>query len=301
MIIDRIKIYCRAGAGGSGCSSSLCLSSTRMIGGGGDGGDGGNVVLQVSGHPYDLSVFRGKKKFVAQVGGRGGQNNKKGANAKDLILNVPKGTLVRDLEENIIFDLTEKDKFLLCSGGRGGEGNYKKNYTIPPKYGEEREVTLDYRIPSSVVIAGLPNSGKTSLFNKLTGKNFKVAEYPFTTTSCIWAKAERNFKEFTIMDTPPLKKSKNTSHQANRFLKHFYRAKIILFLSDNIETAEDDFDALEREIALFDESFLEAKKLFYLLSKVDKIDKVNQKNIIPISAQKGNGIEDLKEKILENL
>lgn len=321
MIVDAAQIYLKAGRGGEGSSAMQHLISRKVTGGGGDGGKGGDVIIKVSEHLYDLNKFKGYKEFAAGDGGKGGSNNKKGHDGSNCVVDVPLGTIIRDLDNNVIVDLTEKNgEFLICRGGRGGEGNFRKNYVIPPQDGEQKEVILDYRIPGDAVILGLPNSGKTSLFNKLTGKSFKVAPYPFTTTSCIWARSEYEFRYFTVLDTPPLKKDTAKSGSEDGFLKHLYRAKAVILLSDNASGCLEEFSLLEKHIYNFEPSFLKSKKLFYLLTKIDTIYKTPwieageacpaslkgrrpaKKNpglgkVIMVSADKDIGIEELKKKI----
>jgi len=318
VIIDKVTIYLRSGKGGQGCSTLARLSSRKAVASGGDGGKGGDVILRVSPHLYDLSKFKGSKKFIAPDGERGGARNQKGRDAEGLIVNVPSGTRVLagkaaplgvseatplGKDDKVITDLVgEGAEFLICKGGRGGKGNYKRDYLIPAEGSEEKEITLDYRIPNDVAILGFANSGKTSLFNALTGQERKVAEYAFTTTSCFWANSDREFERCVVLDTPPFKKSKDSSHLAeNRFLRHIFRSKILLLLSDKTSVG-DDFKSLEKEISVFDDSLVKTKKLFYLLSKIDTIDrKKAKKGFLTISINKPETIEALKEKISENL
>lgn len=302
MIIDKVTIYLRSGRGGEGSANLMKLSSHKILPFGGDGGKGGDVILKVSPHLYDLSKFKGSKKFIASDGEKGRAGHKKGKDAQDSIVNVPSGTRVRE-DNRVIADLVGQGaEFLACKGGRGGKGNYKRAYLIPAQGSREKEITLDYHIPNDVAILGFANSGKTSLFNALTGQKRKVAEYAFTTTSCFWANSDYEFERFVVLDTPPFKKSKDSSNLTeNTFLRHIFRSKILLLLSDTA-SFEDDFKSLEKEISLFDSSLLEAKKIFYLLTKVDTIDKKNTKRKIwVISINKPKIIEGLKEKILKNL
>lgn len=301
MIIDEARIYLKAGDGGIGCLSTARVSRKTM-GDGGNGGDGGNIILRIGFHPYDLSRFKGNKKFVAENGKNGDSNNKSGKNGRDIVLELPEGTIVKDWNGEMLVDLTGNSReFLICRGGKSGEGNYKKTYTLPPQPGEEKEVILDYRIPADVAIVGFANSGKTALVNKLTGKDFKVADYPFTTQSCVWAKCQCNFREFTIMDMPALKKTQFPGGEnANTFLKHLYRPRVVLFLSDNHSNYFEEFSMLKSIITGFDHSFLKNKKLFYLLTKIDKIDKTTDMGrIIPLSVVNDLGIEKLKKAMLK--
>lgn len=322
MIIDKAAIYLRSGKGGEGGSGLSKLSSHKMVPSGGDGSKGGSIFLKVSPHLYDLSKFRGKKKFIAADGERGKQGNKKCKDAQDLIINLPLGTRVLSAGDissgkgsEVITDLINKeDEFLICRGGRGGKGNYRRDYNMPAECGQEAEIILDYRIPNDVAILGFANSGKTALFNALTEQKRKVAEYAFTTNSLFWANSEYEFKRFTVLDTPPVKKSVSKSSQKsnfidknsldlpeNTFLRHIFRSKILLLLSDKA-SPEDDFKALEKEISFYDERFLATKKLFYLVSKVDIINKKNiGEKFLKLSINKPKTIEALKEKIFKNL
>ncbi|MCK4912560.1 MAG: 50S ribosome-binding GTPase [Candidatus Omnitrophica bacterium] len=301
MIIDKVTIYLRSGKGGEGSLASTKMSSRKMIDSGGDGGKGGNVILKVSLHLYDLSKFKGNKKFIASSGDSGRSRKQSGRDGKDLIVNVPSGTRVLENGKVIADLIGEGSEFLACRGGRGGRGN-SKHAPIPAEGSQEKEVNLDYRIPNDVAVLGLGNSGKTSLFNALTGQSRKVAEYAFTTTSCFWANSDCGFERFVILDTPPFKKSKDFQRLAeNVFLRHIFRSKILLLLKDET-SKQDDFLSLEKEIAGFDESLLKTKKIFYLLTKVDTIDnKKTRKEVLKISINNSEAIEKLKKKIVKGL
>ncbi len=302
MIIDKVTIYLRSGKGGQGSSTLTSLSSRKVVASGGDGGKGGDVILRVNLHLYDLSKFKGSKKFIASNGDKGRAKNQKGRDAEDLIVNVPSGTLVLE-DDKVIADLVgEGAEFLICKGGRGGKGNYKRDYLVPAQGFQEKEVTLDYRIPNDVAILGFANSGKTSLFNALTGQERKVAEYAFTTTTCFWANSDYEFERFVVLDNPPFKKSRDSLHLAeNKFLRHIFRSKILLLLSDKL-SAEEDYKELKKEVSLFEESLLETKKIFYLLTKIDTIDrKKAKKGFLAMSINKPKTVEVLKKKISKSL
>ena len=303
MIVDKATIYLRAGWGGEGNFSLIKLSSRKVIGAGGDGGKGADIILKVSPHLYDLSKFKGNKKFIAQNGERGRDKNKKGKDAENLIVGVPLGTRVFDQNENLIADLNNKNsEFLICQGGREGKGNNKKEYILEAAAGEEKTVVFDYRIPNDVAIIGFPNSGKTSLLNVLCNKDRKVAEYPFTTSSCFWAESEQGFKAFTVLDAPPIKRTKEKDISSNSFLRHIFRSKIVILLTDNFYEPGSVFSSLCEEISLYDPLLTKGKKFFYLLNKIDKIDKIKiSEDIFVISAKEGVGIEELKSKIISTL
>lgn len=303
MIVDIINLIVKSGKGGAGCTAFSKMSPRRLIGSGGDGGRGGDLLIQVSPHFYDLSKFRGVKELSAQDGQPGDNSNKKGKDGQDYIVLVPKGTVVRDSQGECIIDLNEDNaQWLACKGGQGGKGNNRKLYTLEAEPAQEREIILDYYIPNDVAIVGLPNSGKTSLLNKLTGKNYKVADYPFTTTSCVWCKVAWDELDCTFLDTPPLKKDEILNQDS--FIKHLARSRIVLFLSDNPESFNEDMESIKKTILSFDKKILKGKKIFHLLTKIDTIDASNlkeDKNIIKISVNDEVGIEKLKKSIVKVL
>ncbi len=299
MIVDEIKISLKAGNGGEGSSCIEHLARRKVTGGGGNGGRGGNIIIQQNPHLYDLKNFRERKKFIADNGEAGKPGNKDGKNAKDLFVSVPKGTIIRDIDNNIIVDIkSDGQECLICQGGRGGEGNYKRDYTIPAQEGEAKDVILDYRIPNDIAVLGFANSGKTSIFNALTGKNSKVADYPYTTTHCTWAVVENDDQErFIVMDTPPLTREKDAA-LTNKWLKHLYRSKVVLLISDSVDEANYDFSLMDKIISVFDKLLLDDKKVFYLLNKIDTIDTtLKLKNIDLVSAKTRQGINELVEKL----
>jgi len=303
VIVDKATIYLKAGSGGEGNSSLMKLSSRKVIGAGGDGGKGADIILKVSPHLYDLSKFKGNKKIIAQNGEKGRDKNKKGKDADPFLVGVPLGTRVFDENENLIADLAnDNSEFLICQGGSGGRGNNKRDYTLDAEVGEEKTVIFDYRIPNDAAIIGFPNSGKTSLFNALCDKECKVAEYPFTTSSCFWSESEHEFKAFTVLDTPPIKKTKENDISSNTFLSHILRSRIIILLTDDFSEYGGVFSSLSEEISLYDPTLMKGKKFFYLLNKIDKIDKTTIfEDISAISAKEHIGIEELKSKIINTL
>ncbi|MFH1318775.1 MAG: GTPase [Candidatus Omnitrophota bacterium] len=307
MIVDQVQLYLKSGNGGEGANCLEQLSARRTIGGGGNGGEGGDIIFNVDQHLYDLSKFGMKKRYIAENGVRGKEHNKYGKNAKSLWLGVPRGTIIKDLSGKIITDLVEyKKDFLICKGGRGGEGNHRRGYVIPAQEGVSKDIILDYRIFNDVAIIGFPNSGKTSLFNALTHKSYKVASYPFTTGSCVWGNFfDEDYRDISILDTPPVKKDTIDKERQARFLKQLYRSKVILCLSDNEDEARGEFDALRGIIKDFDGEIIKNKKIFYLLTKIDRIDNTNKINggddVFAVSVDKGIGLEELKKKIQECL
>jgi GTP-binding protein len=301
MIVDYAKIELKAGDGGPGDISTLPYSARRMIGGGGDGGTGGDVILKVSPHLYDLNKFNEWRKYVAKDGGKGTDNNRRGADGEDTYVNVPQGTIVGDIEGNVLVDLnTIGQEYVAVRGGKGGEGNFKKMYSIPHELGQTAEFILDYRIANDVAIIGFPNTGKTSLINALTGKNFKVADYPFTTNHCVWAPTEYKGHKFTIMDTPPIKESLIGKEDGNAFLKHLFRSKIIIIVGDNPKACAKEFKAIEEDLNFFEPEYLETKVVIHLLNKSDTF-KTAKKTPLAVSCFDPKTILKLKNLIVKSL
>ncbi|MBN2482901.1 MAG: 50S ribosome-binding GTPase [Candidatus Omnitrophica bacterium] len=299
MIIDRVSVFVRAGKGGDGAASFFRHGHTRTPDGG-DGGRGGDVVFVVDSNLYDLSKFRKSKRYKASGGGDGGPQRKHGRDGETLLLHVPCGTIIRDHQEDLLADLLKEDeRFFILHGAPGGEGSCQHGQAQCGSPGEEKEVILDYRIPNDVAFVGFANTGKTSLVNALSGQNYKVAAYPFTTSHCRWAVCEYKFKRFTVLDTPPV-----TAHDDLReevFLKHLSRSKIIVVVSDNKEDMQSQRRIIEEKLARFDPEYLK-KKFFYLFSKIDTIKRdFRVKKWLPVSVTDRETIDTFITHILKEL
>ena len=285
MFTDYVKLKLQAGKGGKGV---VAWRREKFIpkGGpaGGDGGIGGNIILKASAQILSLEEYRNKRILKAQNGAQGGAGNKKGKNGQHLVIQVPVGTLVKDQDNNIIFDLTkDKEELIICKGGKGGKGNihFKSptnqapNICTPGKYGEEKELSLELKLIADVGLIGMPNAGKSTLLNNISKANVKIAPYPFTTLKPNLGIVEfEDFSKILIADIPGIIKDAHKNKGLGiSFLKHIERTKCLIFVIDISATdcrdPLEDFINLENEIKSFNPQILE-KPFFIVLNKIDK-------------------------------
>jgi len=260
MFIDEVQIIVRAGRGGDGCMAFL-REKYRPLGGpaGGDGGHGGSVVFQAHPGMRTLADFRGKRIIVAINGMPGEGNNRRGKSAKNYLIKVPVGTIIKDRETGeIIGDLTKpKQKLIVAKGGEGGRGNARFASSVnraPRKFtkgepGESRKLLLELRLLADVGLVGLPNAGKSTLIGAVSTVRPKVANYPFTTIMpSVGVVRLGDFASFTMADIPGLiefaHEGKGLGH---RFLKHISRTSVICHLIEiplYTKTSEERFSEM---------------------------------------------------------
>lgn len=246
MLIDDVKIKVIAGRGGDG---TVAFNKTKMSLGptGSDGGNGGSVYFEGVSDLSALGQFRYKKELAAQNGERGKRQLNDGSDGDDLILKVPIGTIIHNLsttENNEIVFIGQR--LLVAKGGKGGKGNYKfrsATITSPEEFeeglpGEECELRLELKLIADVGFIGLPNVGKSSLLNQLTGAKSKVADYSFTTL-------EPNlgvYYELILADIPGLIEGASIGKGLGvKFLRHIERTKTLFhFISaESIDPVKD--------------------------------------------------------------
>ena len=287
--IDYTKISVSSGKGGDGCIAFL-REKFRPKGGpsGGDGGNGGNIVFLSDSKLTTLQDFSYKKQYFAKSGENGKGKNMHGKNAEDIILKVPVGTIIRDINQNkIIYDFnSDNEKIIVCKGGNGGFGNarFKTHKNPAPRFsnpGERRvllNLELELKVLADVGLVGFPNAGKSTFISSVSNAKPKIADYPFTTLIPNLGIVKYNqYKSFVMADIPGLiegaSKGKGLGTQ---FLKHIERTKILVFIIDlSSEDVENQFNLLCNELKLFDEKLLDKPKIL-LLSKLDIVlDKQN--------------------------
>ena len=287
--IDEVSIDVKAGDGGNGLASFRRLKNIPKGGpDGGDGGHGGSIFFRSVNNINTLSKFRFQRKFEAENGKRGGSQNKTGSDGKDLVIEVPCGTLIYDQEnEKPIADLVNnQDELLICKGGKGGLGNlrYKSSTNRSPtkftegKDGDSLSLRLELRLLADIGLLGKPNAGKSSLVRAVSSAKPKVADYAFTTLHPSLGVVDYSENSsFVISDIPGLIAGASEGVGLGiQFLKHLSRTKVIVQIVDVYDKTSLEIIAeireLSKEITNYDPELI--KKVRWLaLNKVDLLDK----------------------------
>ncbi|NDK08556.1 GTPase ObgE [Candidatus Gracilibacteria bacterium] len=326
MFIDEVKIKVIAGKGGDGIVS---WRKEKYIpkGGprGGNGGNGGDVYLHTNTNLNTLSSYRHKKIFRASEGEKGGTQDMNGAGGEDLILEVPIGTIVKDLNTGeIIYDLSENNqKLLIARGGRGGYGNthFVSSTRQAPAFaelgdiGEELDISLELKLVADIGIIGVPSAGKSSLINTFTDVKAKVGDYPFTTLVPNLGVMDYKGKSLVLEDVPGLIPGASEGKGLGiEFLKHIERTGVLLHLVDlyRLDQAFKDYEDIRKELEYFSKGLAEKEEII-VLTKADLLDKemleymtsefkkkYKKKKIFVISSATSYGLEELKDFLIDN-
>ncbi|WP_432664244.1 GTPase ObgE [Wukongibacter baidiensis] len=329
MFVDKAKIYLKGGKGGNGAVSFR--KEKYVPAGGPDGGDGGrgaSIIFEVDEGLRTLMDFRYKKKYIADSGENGKAKKMFGKDAKDLILRVPPGTIIRDEETGaVIADLTEnKQRAVIAKGGKGGKGNV--HYTTSTRqaptfaeagdYGEERNVILELKLLADVGLVGFPNVGKSTLLSVVTKANPKIANYHFTTiTPNLGVVDLVQHKSFVLADIPGLIEG---AHEGiglgHEFLRHVERTKLLIHVLDvsGIEGRDplEDFEKINNELELFNPKLASRQQVIAankidLLEDQDKFKEFEKVmtdrgyKVFPISAATNTGLKELMLYVTELL
>ena len=275
MFVDVAKIYLQAGNGGNG-GIAFRKEKYVPVGGpeGGDAGDGGDIIIKVDPGMRTLLDFKYKKKYVAENGHNGGKSNMFGKDGKDLVIKVPRGTVIKDAEtDKVIADMTEESqKIIAVKGGRGGRGNARfatptrqaPDFAEPGMPGEMRWIVLELKLLADVGLIGFPNVGKSTILSMVTTAKPKIANYHFTTLSPnLGVVTLPGIKSFVIADIPGLIEG---AHEGTglgiEFLRHVERTRLLIHVLDvsGIEGRDpvDDFEKINKELNLYGENL--AKK-----------------------------------------
>jgi len=311
--VDYAEISVKGGNGGSGCVSFRREKYVPKGGpDGGNGGDGGNVIIKVDPHLNTLLDFKYRRSYRAEKGKNGKGKNQNGKRGEDVVIKVPPGTLVKDLEmEELLTDLVSDGQFVVAAkGGKGGRGN--AHFATPTERaprkcetgqkGEQRKLSLELKVLADVGIVGYPNAGKSTLLARLSQAKPKIDDYPFTTLyPNLGLVRLRDYHSFVLADIPGLIRGAHKGKGLGlEFLRHIQRTRILIFLLDiTSPDPGDQFEALKEEMGLFDPQ-LPKKKAILALNKVDlltrKDHKVRLNSQLPrcrISALTGEGLEKL--------
>ncbi|WP_415061752.1 GTPase ObgE [Bdellovibrio sp.] len=300
--IDEVKITLASGRGGPGCVS-FRREALLPRGGpdGGNGGKGGDVIIHTSRHINSLVDIRQNKRYAAQNGQMGMGRQKSGQDGEDLILIVPQGTVFRNLEGEILVDMTGVSEYTLLKGGRGGMGNeFFKNsinqapdYAQPGEEGQEIEVKLELKLIADVGIIGFPNAGKSTLISRISAARPKIADYPFTTlTPNLGVVKAGDYTSFVVADIPGLVKGAHAGVGLGiQFLKHIERTRLFIHLIDASGLSGrdplDDFNDLNYELKMYDENNQEKEGFFPLATRpqfvvLNKIDTLGENQLIKL-------------------
>ena len=277
MFVDQAKIYIKAGDGGDG-AVSFHREKYVAAGGpdGGAGGKGGNIVFVVDDNISNLIDFRYKRKYIAEKGQNGSGKNCSGRNAPDVVVKVPRGTVVRELKTGrILADLSTDEPVVIAHGGKGGRGNahFATSTRQIPKFakpgfrGDEYEVMLELKLIADVGLVGFPNVGKSTLISVVSAAKPKIANYHFTTLTPVLGvvKIEEG-KSFVMADIPGLIEGASEGvGLGHEFLRHVERCRLIVHVID-VSGSEgrdpiEDFEAINHELENFSMELAEAPQI----------------------------------------
>jgi GTP-binding protein len=268
MFVDTAVIKIKAGDGGNG-AVSFHREKYIAAGGpdGGDGGKGGDVIFAVDDNLSTLADFRYKRKYSAENGANGGASRCTGKGGADIVIRVPRGTLVRDAESGrVIADMSGSEPTVICRGGKGGAGNCHfatstrqiPRFAKPGVPGEEREVKLELKLLADVGIIGFPNVGKSTLISVVSMAKPKIANYHFTTlTPVLGVVSMGEGSSFVMADIPGLIEGAGEgAGLGHEFLRHVDRCRMLIHVIDvaGSEGREPiaDFERINQELAVFD-------------------------------------------------
>ena len=291
--IDYVKICCRTGKGGAGKVHFLRDKNTAKGGpDGGDGGRAGDIILRGNSQLWTLLHLKFRKHILAEPGQDGGTANKSGSFGKDEILEVPLGTVARDVETGeLLFEITEDgQQEVLLKGGRGGMGNnhfktpsnQMPHHAQPGEPGQERWRILELKILADVGLVGFPNAGKSTLLSVISAAKPEIADYPFTTlVPNLGIVNYRDYKSFVMADIPGIIEGAHLGKGlGQRFLRHIERNSILLFLvpceSGDISK---EYEILVNELKMYNPELL-SKQRILAISKTDMLDEELEQELL---------------------
>ena len=327
MFIDSAKIKIKAGDGGNG-AVSFRREKYVAAGGpdGGDGGRGGDIIFQVDDNLSTLADFRYKRKYAAGRGGDGRGKRCSGKKGEDLVISVPRGTLLRDAETGrLVADLSGDEPQAIAHGGRGGWGNSHfatptrqvPNFAKPGTKGEELELSMELKLLADVGLVGFPNVGKSTLVSVVSEAKPQIANYHFTTlTPVLGVVRLGEGRSFVMADIPGLiEGASGGAGLGHQFLRHVERCRLLVHIVD-VSGSEgrdprEDFRIINEELAKFDAD-LAARPMLVAGNKCDLTDEETVESFrrfveeqgyefFPLMAAISYGVEPLLNRVSELL
>ncbi|HNE64381.1 MAG TPA: GTPase ObgE [Saprospiraceae bacterium] len=322
--VDYVKICCRSGAGGAG-SKHFASDPINPRGGpdGGDGGRGGHIIVKGNKQMWTLLPLKYRKHVIAGDGGNGAKNNRFGKYGEDVVLEVPIGTIVRDVESGEITAEINEDgqEIIIAKGGRGGLGNvHFKSATNqapqnaqPGEPGVEEWKILELKVLADVGLVGFPNAGKSTLLAAITAAKPKIDSYPFTTiVPNLGIVPYHGHLSFIMADIPGIIEDAHLGKGlGHRFLKHIERNAVLLFMVPaDTDHIGNEYNVLLHELEMFNEELLDKPRIL-AVTKSDMIDdelKEMLKSDLPpgiktvfISSVTNKGLKELKDMLWQEL
>lgn len=286
--LDRVRILVRAGDGGNGVTAFRREKFVPRGGpSGGDGGRGGHVDMEATDHLNTLLHFRFNPRYVADRGRHGEGKNCHGRDGEDLLIHVPVGTLVTDIDTGeVIHDFTHPgERVRIVSGGRGGRGNaaFATSTNRAPRRhddgqpGEERHLQLELKLIADVGLVGLPNAGKSTLISRISAARPKIADYPFTTLEPnLGVVAWSEYRTFVVADIPGLIEGAHEGAGLGLdFLRHVERTRVLLHLVDVSSALPSEpverFETINAELASYRRDLMH-RPMIVVASKIDALE-----------------------------
>jgi GTP-binding protein len=288
---------------------------------GGDGGRGGHIILRGSNNAWTLLHLKYRKHVIAEPGGNGDAGLRSGSNGEDIYVDVPLGTVAKDVETNeVLAEITENgQEYIILKGGRGGLGNhhFKNSVNQNPRYaqpgedGKEEWKVLELKVLADIGLVGFPNAGKSTLLSVITAAKPEIADYPFTTlVPNLGIVKYHDYKSFVVADIPGIIEGAHEGKGlGTRFLRHIERNATLLFMVPaNSEDIKGEYKILLNELKQYNKELGDKKRLL-AITKCDLFDEGTLKSIkktlprgIPnifISAASNKNIDELKDKLWE--
>ena len=300
MFIDRVTVKVEAGTGGNGVTSFRREKYIPMGGpDGGDGGRGGDVMLRADSNLSTLLDYTYRDRWVAGRGGHGMGNNKTGADGDDVILPVPPGTVVRDMDSGQLVGevLEHGDELVVAKGGRGGKGNTffatathrSPRESQPGEEGEARTLELELRLIADIGLVGQPNAGKSTLLSVVSAARPKIADYPFTTLSPnLGVVAMSGHRTFVVADIPGIIEGAHEGRGLGiQFLRHIERTRVLAFVIPiDAMDWQLEYDQLRAELRAYSPELVQRPHCVVF----SKLDLLGDDWLPPIQAPEAFGI-----------